>query len=513
MPDVKKSYFHGVAASLANLAAASIYSLIVARFSIDLLGKQEYGLLSLIAQIAAFTAVLDLGLTLAFSRVLIEHRNNPSGSNTRYIHAVHTATIIFNVLGAIGFLLGMVALLFGETLLSIPGELRSDYNWLMLGQSFLIFATFSIKSLSTPLIANGKHHAIYWSSALAMILNSIVFSILILSGTGIYSSLLGQIIALVVNTSLLLYLSSRYRSRQKPSLSFDRKIFKEVTSLAKDSMLWQIGGQTLGSLPIILAASWFTLNSTADLSAGLKLAILAVAACTRFGDMAIPPLSIEYAKGNGQQTAESLVKIISLSGIIGFFAFVFILCVNPSFIKWWMLGKVDWPWHVNFSAASWVAIISITQCLYAYSVITKYMTMIRWALLLECLIYISITYSLRNIGEAASLIWAKPLATLMVGIYVASRICKHTQLQISDVIPTLLRIGIALICFAYPCVYLSSSISSSCTDPLSALILNCLLAISLSCASLPILLTQNMRKMVIVNATPFINRLSGRSRP
>lgn len=467
-----------------------MYSLLVIRLSLDYLGKEEYGLLSLLAQIAAYITILDLGLTIAFGRILIDYTN---GSKELYAKALRTASLVFNILGLTGFLIAAVIALVGTMAFAIPVRLGQTFTYLMLAQGAVLFATFSIKVISSPLIANGKHYVLYWVGTAVFLVNGLVFWLSLRAGYGIYSSVLGQVVSIILTAALLWKFSKPYRVSGKVKASFDRGVFKEVFAFAKDTMIWQIGGQTMASLPILLASAWFALNATADIAAGLKLVILALSVCTRFGDMSVTPLSIEYARGNEATAARQMIRIAGIAGGIGVCAALFTTCVNPSFLNWWMLGKISWSWHANLSAAIWIAILTVTQCLYGYAIISRQLKLIRWALLAECAIYLVLAAIGRRTGDPSSLLWAKPIATLAIGIYVALRIRKHTGFDTSLLLPSVYRQALVMILLLAAGIPLSRFLGDLNLSPFITFLANCLLAGGLLLIALPFLFTKDMR--------------------
>ena len=497
---------HGLASSLVNLVVAAVYSLLVVRLSLDYLGKQEYGLLSLLAQISAYIAILDLGLTIAFGRILIDYTRD---SSELYARALRTASLVFTLLGFLGFVIAAFIALFGKSSLSIPSSLNKEFTNLMLLQGGILFATFWLKSVSAPLIANGKHYVIYWVSSATFILNAGIFWISLHYGFGIYSSAFGQAIALLLNAALLWRLSSPYRVAATVKTSFDRKIFREVFAFTKDTMIWQIGGQTMASLPILLAASWFALGATADLSAGLKLVLLAVAVCTRFGDMSVTPLSIEYAHGNKDVAVRQMTRITRIAGGIGVCAAIFTTCANPSFLNWWMLGKIAWPWHANLTAALWIAILTITQCLYGFAVISRQLKLIRWALLAECGLYVSVSAVASRGGNPSALLWIKPVATLCVGIYVALRIRKYTSFDTLLLLPDIFRQTLVMVVFLPTGIITSIHISTATASPILAFLLNFGFASILTVIALPFVFTGETRLDILQTLYRTMKKICG----
>ncbi len=486
----KRLYLHGLAASLVNLLVVSVYSLLVIRLSLTYLEKEEFGLLCLLSQVSAYILILDLGLFTAFSRILIDYT---TGTQDRYANALGTAVRVFNVLGFAGFLIACLVAFFGGAALSIPAHLQSKFVFLMLAQGVSLWIAFAVKPLSAPLVANGKHYLIYWLSSALFILNALLFWLALRSGIGIYSSFLASFAQLLVNVVCLLLFSRPYRAVGAARGAFDPTIFKEVLAFARDSMVWQVGGQTLAALPIFLASAWFALNATADLSAGMKLILLMVSVCTRFGDMSVTPLSIEFAKGNEGAAATQMMRIAGVSGGIGACAALFVVCVNPAFVSWWMLGKVSWAWHANVAGALWIAILSVNQCMYGYAVVSRQMQLLRWALLAECLVYVALAFATRTWAGSACLLWAKPVATLVIGIYIAWQLKKHSHFNATCLLPSLLRQALALALLIPLCLMGSRWIATACNHSLLACAASGLLSGVVMLVALPLLFTHSMR--------------------
>jgi O-antigen/teichoic acid export membrane protein len=486
----KKLYLHGLASSLVNLVVVSIYSLLVIRLSLTYLSKEEFGLLSLLAQVTTYISILDLGLYVAFSRILVDYN---TGTRQHYANALRTASCIFYILGFIGLLSASLIAFAGAQWLSVPAALEDEFMILMLGQGLAIWAAFALKPLSAPIAADGKNYIIYWTSSILTILNAGIFWVALYGGLGIYSSFAAHTLQLIIFAVILWRISIPYFSAQNIRGVFDKSIFREVTSFARDSMLWQIGGQTLASLPIILASAWFALSATADLSAGMKLILLLVSVTTRFGDMSVQPLSIEYAKGNQLKAADQMTKIAGISGGIGVCAALFVICVNPAFLSWWLLDKISWNWQSNVSGALWIAILSVNQCMYGFAVIARQMQLLRWALLSECLIYVLLAMSMRTILGPDSLLIAKPVATLAIGIFLLVKMSHHTQIKIRKLLPGLLRQAIGLIMMIPVCIIVSDWIQDLMLNPFLAFLITVSVATLIIVAVVPLIFTSEMR--------------------
>lgn len=505
----KSLYFHGLASSLANLVVASVYSLLAIRLSLKFLGKEEYGLLSLLTQVTAYISLLDLGLSVAFARILVDYTN---GSKQHYANGLKTASLIFHILGFLGFLVAGLIALTGDSFLSVPAHLKKEFLVLMIAQGVALFATFSLKPVSAPLIAVGKIYVVYWINVVLTVLNTAILWAALSHGVGIYSAIIAQFVQLVLTALCLWRYSRPYLSTRDAKGHYDKNIVREVFSFARDSMLWQIGGQTLASLPIVLASAWFALGGAADLSAGMKLVLLFISITTRFGDMSVTPLAIQFSNGNEIDAARQIARIAGLSGGIGVCAAIFIVCVNPQFISWWMLDKVGWTWDANVSCAVWVALVSAGQCIYGYAVISRQMHLVRWAMLSECALYLTLAVSTRDVAGLASLLWAKPVAYLVMVSFVAWKIKKHTLFDTARLIPILLRQAIALAVALPICIWTSERLAAAVSQPFFAVVSVSFLACLIVLVASPVIFTREMRSDVFRLAHSALSRFS-RAKP
>ncbi|MDB4293914.1 hypothetical protein N9898_01105, partial [Akkermansiaceae bacterium] len=113
----KKRLLIAVIASNLSLVAAMVYSLASIRLAIVHLDKEGLGLISLIAQIVGYLAILDLGMGIAFNRILIDYNEK---SREEFARALKTARLVFTSLGAVGCLAAVLAALFGSGLFNVP---------------------------------------------------------------------------------------------------------------------------------------------------------------------------------------------------------------------------------------------------------------------------------------------------------------------------------------------------------------------------------------------------------
>src|SRR3954464_15027732 len=95
------SRFRNTARSLSSgylaMAANVIYTLASVPLALHYLSKDEFGLWALAMQVAAYLQLIDLGVTGAVWRILIDHKDDRTGGE--YNSVIKTSVLVFTVQG------------------------------------------------------------------------------------------------------------------------------------------------------------------------------------------------------------------------------------------------------------------------------------------------------------------------------------------------------------------------------------------------------------------------------
>jgi hypothetical protein len=151
----------------------------------------------------------------------------------------------------------------------------------------------------------------------------------------------------------------------------------------------------------------------------------------------------------------------------------------------------------------------VTQCLYGYAVICREMRLIRWALLAECLLYLCLASAARPWVGPASLLWAKPVASLLTGIVIALRLKKHTRFDTARLLPGLWRQALMLAVLLPVCLKFSTWIGERIEDRFAAFAVMSLFACVVMAAALPFLFTREVRADVRLTLRRLMEKFRG----
>src|SRR4051812_28952300 len=152
---------HSVASGYALLIATAIYALVSWPLAMHYLSDQRFGLWGLMASIAGYLSLIDLGMSGSVARLLIDHKDDP-GKGT-YGGLIQTGWLVLAAQAAIIFVVGFSLAPWLSDLLHIqkPGvaesaELRTEFIALMRWQTAALALTFVTRIFSHLLQAHQR---------------------------------------------------------------------------------------------------------------------------------------------------------------------------------------------------------------------------------------------------------------------------------------------------------------------------------------------------------------------
>src|SRR5215469_3286114 len=124
------SRFRNTARSLGSgyLAMASnvIYTFASIRLALHYLSTREIGLWALAAQVAGYLLWIDLGITGAVGRILVDHKDDRESG--KYGSVIKTAWLVLSIQGACIVLGGCALALFLPSVIDVPGEFARQWK-------------------------------------------------------------------------------------------------------------------------------------------------------------------------------------------------------------------------------------------------------------------------------------------------------------------------------------------------------------------------------------------------
>src|SRR5579862_8781819 len=135
-----KRFVHTVASSYALIVASMVYQLGSIPLALHFLSKEEFGLWVLMSQIASYMILVDVGITSAVARLLIDHKDERDGGV--YGSLLQTGWCVLSVQALVILVAGFCLSSWLEGALRISPIFHNDFGallrWLCVFQAILL---------------------------------------------------------------------------------------------------------------------------------------------------------------------------------------------------------------------------------------------------------------------------------------------------------------------------------------------------------------------------------------
>lgn len=383
-----KNYARGVISGYAQLGANVVYSLVSIPLALAFLQKAEFGLWALLMPIVGYTTLIDLGMTSAVSRLLVDHKDQRRDGT--YGALVKTAFLVGSIQGAIIF--GLLALLAPAiaTLLRLPSAFESTFVSLLRLQGAISAFGFAARPFSLVLTANQRMDLCSYGEILSLSLSLGSLWVFLSIGLGVFSFVYATAINAVV---IPIYLGLMCKSLQlfPHGGEWGRvtvKLFREVFAYGKDVFLVALGTQMVLASQTLIVSRRFGLEAAAAWAVGTKMFSLLVQLVSRTISVAVPALSEMIARGERERLGARFKGLVALTASLSaFLGISFVLC-NSIFVSVWTAGKIAWSPLNDVLLAIWLCVLSLQGIHNNLVMTTKRIQSLRYVFFLEGSIFL-----------------------------------------------------------------------------------------------------------------------------
>ncbi len=360
------SRFRHAARSLASgyaaIATNVLFTLASYPLALHYLSKDEFGLWAVVAQIAGYLLLLDLGFSGSASRILIDHKDKKDGSD--YGSVIKTGCLVLLVQGGCIALGGVALGLCPPSWFGVPTKFAPIFRILVAGQCILYGTFFIGRILYSVLQAHQRYDVINYTSMFQFTTNFSVQWIAFHRGWGLYSLLASSFVGLfsgvVANFIWVrsLHLFPHARRWGRVSLS----IFKELFSYGGDLFLLSLGLQLLNASQVVIVTKTLGLSAAAVWLVATKSFVLGQQFVSRIFDFSGSALGEMVVRGERENLQRRFRDIVVLTTSFAVFAGASIAVCNGSFIKVWTKVQIDWPWQNDVLMGLLLIATSLTRC-------------------------------------------------------------------------------------------------------------------------------------------------------
>ncbi len=427
-------FLHAVASGYTVLAANVLFTLGSVPLALHYLGKEEFGLWSVVVQISGYLSLVDLGMSSSLARLLIDHKDRAEGPV--YGSMVATARVVLLTQALTILFVGVACSLVLAPLLNIPAGLTTEFQWLMALQCAVLAAGFATRIFSQLLYAHHRLDISNYSQSAVFLISLAVLWICFVKGVGIYSLVWANAAGFLLMTlvSILacwkLNLLPARGKRGKPTWAR----FRELVAFGKDIFLISVGAQLVMATQVIIITRTMGLDAAATWTVCTRAFNLACLVCWRPLDMSFTLLSEMIVRGEQARLQRRFHAIVRLTFVISAVAAVMLTFCNQSFVAVWTTQRISWPPVNDALLGIWLILLTIVRC-HSYLVqATKEIRFLRYAYFVEGLVFVVVAGLTTRRGGYTAMLWTSIACT---GCFTASygvwRTSRYFQRPISDV--------------------------------------------------------------------------------
>lgn len=386
-----KNFFLNVSGGYFQITCNVAYSLFSVPLILHYLSTRQLGLWATITQVTTYLSLLDLGMTAAFARLLIDQRG--SHSRAHYLALVSTSFWISAVQGIGVAALGWWFAPLGVDLLKIPATEAALFVYLFRFQVLVMGAGFLLRPWHAILYAHQMEYVSSLASGITLGGSLAFLAIFFALDFGPYSLSFASL-AGPVATPMVLFIFSKKKGVLHGISLFSKgslRVFREIFSFGKDVFYMGLGHHLILTSQTIIVSRTLGLESAAVWAVGTKMFNLVLPLTWRPYGAAIPGMSEMLVQGEGERLQRRLADMISITFALAVFFSGFLILCNSSFVQYWTGGKIHWAEANNYFLGFWLLILALQTTHCNFVSVTKKIGALKYLYFLEGAVFIFVS--------------------------------------------------------------------------------------------------------------------------
>ena len=461
-----RHFLQGLSASWLATFVTVLYSLISIPVALRYLSVAEFGLLMLVQQVAGYLTLIELGMTSATARILVDYKDDKSG--TVYGSVITTGSIIFLVQGLLILLVGIIASPLAISLLSVPTELEAVALHLLRWLSCAFAIGTSLRIFSSILYANRRIDLLNLLMSLVPILGLLIMWVVLTNGGGLWLMPLAFVLpALIAGVCAgIATIKLGFMPKKGIGSPPDWAHFRSMLHLGKDMFLVTAGNQVLEASQLMIVTRTMGLGAAAVWSVSTKLFTLVYQLVTKVEGTAVIFFSEMMVRGERSRLALRFRHVYELTAGLAAVSLAVVTAINRPFVTVWASADLAWwPW-LGLMLAVLVYLNCITRCHVDLIMHTKDIRGLKYVFFLEAIGFVSLAlYATRYLGFYGILGSAVLCAIVFRGIYTVRRTASYFNISAATVAWGWLRPSLLASVLLLPFVLFAPLIASLTNNP------------------------------------------------
>lgn len=410
--DRAKRLFLSVGSGYVFLLINGLYTLLTIPLALRYLPRGEFGAWSIVLQVATYLALADLGMSGAFSRYIIEHKDDRSPGGG-YSGMVRLAARLFRLQGTLILAAGAVAAPFAGAALKIPPDLTREFGWLLVGQCGVCALGFYGKIYVQLLYAHQRIDLLNHAASVQMLLNAVLLWAGLREGWGAWA-LLGSgavayflfLVACWVHCRRLGFLPGAGETGAVPP-----GLAREVFFYGLEVFFMSLGTQTILASQVIVAGRTLGVEAAALWTVMLKPFTILCLVVWRVLDYASPALAEMLVRGEEERLRTRYRDVLVFTACLAGIAAIGLTACNGLFVGLWTSGKMAWPWYDDALLGVWLVLVTFSRCFALVPTLVKKIGAMRFVYFLEGGVFLAAALCLDGRGGFAGILLVSIVCT------------------------------------------------------------------------------------------------------
>jgi O-antigen/teichoic acid export membrane protein len=378
-----KNAVHALASGYAAMGCNLLYTLGSVPLALHYLSREQFGLWSLVTQVASYLLLIDAGVTGSVGRLLIDHKD--SRDDGVYGTVIKTACVVLLVQGVCIALGGVVAGFVLAPLLEMPDQFVRIFRLLVAGHCAFLGALFAGRISMALLQAHQRFDVLNYTQMVQLLAGFATQWVTFHFGWGLYSMLASSLVMLscgVANnlaSAMRLGLFAPAGSRGRASW----KVFRQIFAFANDLFLAMMGLQLLNASQVLIVTRTEGLSAAAVWTVATKSFQLAFQFVQRIFDFSGSALGEMIVRGERANLRRRFRDVLMVTASCAVFVSASVAVCNAGFVALWTKGRFSWPWQNDALMGVLLLLNLVSRCYIGLAGYAKRLETMRWIYFLE----------------------------------------------------------------------------------------------------------------------------------
>jgi O-antigen/teichoic acid export membrane protein len=425
-----KHFLKGLGTSYLLLLANTLWTLVSLPVALHYLERAEYTIWLIVAQVAVYFAMIDLGTSGSGIRLLVDHKDAPEQGSygslikSMWLLGLAQAGLILVVgLGCVGLLMSVLK--------NIPPELTGEFRRLWVWQVLILAMHFALRISNQILHAHQRVDISNYAQIGSFVVNLAVLVGGLQAGLGLDSFILAQGLSALVMFGVTFAACIRLKLLPARDAwgSFSSAHLWRVFTLGSEFFLIIIG-TTLTTGSQIFLLSW-RLDREAALEAALvwsvmtKLYTLGTQIVWRIVGVATPAFSEMIVRGEMDRLWKRYRSVLELSMLASAYFGLLLAFGNNAFVAIWTRQPISWPAINNWLLVVWFMLLTQSCCHTSLILYLKQVGRLKVVYLFEGLVFVLVASLVIPRGGITGMLICSIVSTLLLAVpYLTYRVAQ-----------------------------------------------------------------------------------------